>query len=549
MSENVENKKQESPEDQPYFESYSHLSIHLTMLKDQIRTLGYRNAIFKAAEDFKDKVVLDVGCGTGILSHFCLKAGAKKVYAVDASEIAEQAKLVAQANGVADKLIIIKGRIEEVELPEQVDIIVSEWMGHGLLYESMFDSVIVAREKWLKKDTGFLFPSHARMFMAPFNDEEYYHDTISFWKDVYGVNMKSIIPFAKKCFYHEAEVATAAVEQITANEICLKEFELKKTTAAELRNFSSDFTFKSQQIGEFNGFCVWFDVAFESPSMRKRWLDGEDVNALMMKSLDDIEAKEKPSSSAAPPKFVSTWHSAASSSSAITPREAPKPLRESSTAEGYTPFVPCAPILSTSPFAPPTHWSQTLLHLPLRLYLLQDDEIKGRIELNSMDVKVSRKMLFKLDLETFVEDEKEKAESSKKESKEEEAKDEAKAEKEEKEEKEEKAEKSEKEAEEESEEEESEDERIGEEEPSFVGLYRERAFRWMDAVAEASKSRNKSKASRRKGRNSTYYYKPGNKKEEEEGKDNSSASKTGDVPLPPPISNKREIFKFEFALE
>lgn len=52
------------------------------MLKDQVRTLSYRNAIYQNRHLFKDKVVLDVGCGTGILSMFCAKAGAKMVIGV-----------------------------------------------------------------------------------------------------------------------------------------------------------------------------------------------------------------------------------------------------------------------------------------------------------------------------------------------------------------------------------------------------------------------------------------------------------------------------------
>ena len=46
------------------------------MLQDQVRTEGYMNAILKNKEAFKDKVVLDVGCGSGILSLFAAKAGA-----------------------------------------------------------------------------------------------------------------------------------------------------------------------------------------------------------------------------------------------------------------------------------------------------------------------------------------------------------------------------------------------------------------------------------------------------------------------------------------
>ena len=52
------------------------------MLKDSIRTNAYKNAIINNKHLFKDKVVLDIGCGTGILCLFAAKAGAKKVIGV-----------------------------------------------------------------------------------------------------------------------------------------------------------------------------------------------------------------------------------------------------------------------------------------------------------------------------------------------------------------------------------------------------------------------------------------------------------------------------------
>jgi hypothetical protein len=61
---------------------------------------------------------------------------------------------------------VIQGTIETIELPEKVDIIISEWMGYFLLRESMLDSVLVARDKFLKPD-GALYPSHARLLIAP----------------------------------------------------------------------------------------------------------------------------------------------------------------------------------------------------------------------------------------------------------------------------------------------------------------------------------------------------------------------------------------------
>ena len=56
---------------------------------------------------------------------------------------------------------------------EKVDIIISEWMGYFLLYESMFDSVIYARDKWLAPG-GMLMPNRAKMYIAALDDEAYY---------------------------------------------------------------------------------------------------------------------------------------------------------------------------------------------------------------------------------------------------------------------------------------------------------------------------------------------------------------------------------------
>ena len=52
------------------------------MLKDEVRTMSYRNSIYHNTHLFKNKIVLDVGCGTGILSMFAARAGAKRVIGV-----------------------------------------------------------------------------------------------------------------------------------------------------------------------------------------------------------------------------------------------------------------------------------------------------------------------------------------------------------------------------------------------------------------------------------------------------------------------------------
>ena len=99
---------------------------------------------------FEGKVVLDVGCGTGVLSMFCAQAGAKAVYGIEMGGIITQARQIVKDNKLDHIVTLIHGKCEEVTLPvDKVDIIISEWMGYCLLYESMLDSVLYARDKWL----------------------------------------------------------------------------------------------------------------------------------------------------------------------------------------------------------------------------------------------------------------------------------------------------------------------------------------------------------------------------------------------------------------
>ncbi|KAF7252026.1 Protein arginine N-methyltransferase 3 [Varanus komodoensis] len=187
-------------EEDVYFSSYGHYGIHEEMIKDKVRTESYRDFIYQNSHIFKDKIVLDVGCGTGILSMFAAKAGAKQVIAVDQSEILYQAMDIVRLNGFKDTISLIKGRIEEVDLPvEKVDIIISEWMGYFLLFESMLDSVIYARDMYLAEG-GSVYPDICTINLVAVGDLSKHADRFAFWDDVYGFRMscmkKAVIPEA-----------------------------------------------------------------------------------------------------------------------------------------------------------------------------------------------------------------------------------------------------------------------------------------------------------------------------------------------------------------
>lgn len=76
-------------------------------------------------------------------------------------------------------ITLVKGKLEDVQLPiQEFDIIISEWMGYFLLYESMLDTVLVARDKYLKKD-GLIFPDTATLFLAAIEDQDYKDEKIN----------------------------------------------------------------------------------------------------------------------------------------------------------------------------------------------------------------------------------------------------------------------------------------------------------------------------------------------------------------------------------
>ncbi len=175
-----------------YFGSYSNFYIHEEMLKDRIRTTSYQLAIEKNPGAFKDKIVLDIGAGTGILSIFAARAGAAHVYAIENADIAYYAMDIIAKNGLSDKITVLKGKMEELVLPvPQVDIIISEWMGYFLMYESMLDCVLWARDKYLAKD-GLILPDRCQLYVATIEDAKYKQQKIGFWDEVYGVDMSCL---------------------------------------------------------------------------------------------------------------------------------------------------------------------------------------------------------------------------------------------------------------------------------------------------------------------------------------------------------------------
>merc|ERR1719394_2253797 len=247
-----------------YFQFYGYLSQQQNMMQDFVRTSTYQKAILDNPSDFAGKVVMDVGAGSGILSFFAQQAGAKRVYAVEASSIAVHATKLVAANKVDEVIKVISGKIEEISVPEQVDVIISEPMGYMLLNERMLETFLHAK-KFLKPG-GRMFPSRGDLPVAPFTDEALYMEQfnkVNFWYQEYfhGVNLSSLRDSAMNEYFRQPIVDTFDINICTAKtQRHVIDFQTAHET--ELHRIEIPLEFHMLSSGTVHGLAFWFDVAF-----------------------------------------------------------------------------------------------------------------------------------------------------------------------------------------------------------------------------------------------------------------------------------------------
>ncbi|XP_050235016.1 probable protein arginine N-methyltransferase 3 [Mercurialis annua] len=293
--------------DENYFGAYSCFGIHREMISDKVRMDAYRQALLKNPSLLTGAVVMDVGCGTGILSLFAAQAGASRVIAVEASEkMATVATQIAKTNGLwhnqnqgsnqcTGVMEVVQGMVEEIDKsiqiePHSVDVLVSEWMGYCLLYETMLTSVLYARDKWLRPG-GAILPDTATIYAAGFGKGG---TSLPFWENAYGLDMSCI---GRELLQDAAKIPIVDVVNecdLVTDFAVLQSFDLATMKPEEV-----DFTATTELVPLLDkvtwcyGVVLWFDTGFTTRF-----------------------CKETPA------------------------------------------------VLSTSPYTPKTHWSQTLLTFP-----------------------------------------------------------------------------------------------------------------------------------------------------------------------------------------
>lgn len=235
------------------------------MLCDRPRQEAYRDAILGNRALFAGKTVLDVGAGSGILSIFCALTGAKKVYAVEASNMANIARQVVEENEFGGIVEVHQMKIEDFSIEsdepdqKQVDVIVSEWMGFYLLHEGMLDSVIFARDKFLRAD-GHMFPQTASILLSPCSLPSLFDA----WHNVDGVRLQSFGRALRAQKSQKPEILTVQPNDLLHDGTVAAWLDLHEVTVADLDELSFNEVIVTQRVGRYQGVCIWFDVEFPS---------------------------------------------------------------------------------------------------------------------------------------------------------------------------------------------------------------------------------------------------------------------------------------------
>jgi protein arginine N-methyltransferase 1 len=143
--------------------NFGGLEAHEEMLSDAVRVDAYHRGIHRNVR--RGDVVLDLGTGTGLLAFMASRAGAKKVYAVEHSEIIDVAREIARLNGFTD-IEFVRAHSSEFTPPEPIDVVVHEQMGDELFNENLVQNLLDARRRLLRPE-GRILPARFRLFVEP----------------------------------------------------------------------------------------------------------------------------------------------------------------------------------------------------------------------------------------------------------------------------------------------------------------------------------------------------------------------------------------------
>lgn len=176
-------------------QGFASILPHHHMLQDTVRVLTYQAAI---ARHSPGRSVVEIGCGSGILSIFAARAGARRVVAIEESEIAHLAERMFRANGCDGLVELRRANSRDVELDEPADLLIHEILGVDPFEENLLPAVIDARRRLLRPG-GRLLPWRVQVFclgleteVRPYRDQAYCLAEAAEIQRLYGLDLSPL---------------------------------------------------------------------------------------------------------------------------------------------------------------------------------------------------------------------------------------------------------------------------------------------------------------------------------------------------------------------
>ena len=175
----------------------------------------------------------------------------------------------AMENGFSDIISVLHGRVEEVDLPdgfEKVDVIVSEWMAIFLVQEGMLESVLYARDKWLDRESGSIFPCKGSIYLQPADMHEDRARELSFWNNVHGFRFGVLRERAAKAQTAGPHRKTVREDQIVAPPVLVAELDLNLMDVSSLEEIRKE-NVRFDCTQPFCSLCFWWTTMFPEPPL------------------------------------------------------------------------------------------------------------------------------------------------------------------------------------------------------------------------------------------------------------------------------------------
>ncbi|MBY0449025.1 MAG: 50S ribosomal protein L11 methyltransferase [Cyanobacteria bacterium] len=242
-----------------------HINVenHHNMLRDFVRTAAYRRAIERNVTP--DTIAMDLGCGSGILSFFAARAGAKKVFAIERRpDIIELARAIAEDNNLDQQIEFVEGMsnvMKESQIEPKANLFISEILGNAILEENVLEFTMDARKRFLTPDAKMI-PAKLDMYVFAYQSETTSEKRLEVaeLKDLYGIDFKLLGDVMCSKTSLRVDRYNPVLNTTMSHPVLFKTIDFK---TMENTLFTEQVELPALKDGLITGFCCYF----------KAWLD------------------------------------------------------------------------------------------------------------------------------------------------------------------------------------------------------------------------------------------------------------------------------------